>query len=70
MSFWTEDRDEVLFFGRILHEAGILDEAVIEVFYYFEKPEKWTPEHRIWYLHGKPGPDDHQWEAFVEEAQR
>jgi hypothetical protein len=50
---WIERPGLVLAFGRIL--AAYYEWEVSDVFYYFEKPWKWTPEHERWRALGMPG---------------
>lgn len=40
-------------FGRVLHCAGMLSN-IGDVFYYLEKPWKWSPEHTRWLALGRP----------------
>lgn len=58
---WYADADEVLRFAKVLHEAGLLNEAIE----YFERPDRWTPEHERWVAAGRPGicGDDERWVA-------
>jgi hypothetical protein len=49
---WIERPGLVLLFGRIL--AAYYDWETRDVFYYFEKPWKWTPEYERWIALGCP----------------
>jgi hypothetical protein len=67
-SAWTSDAAEVLAFGRVLADAGWLND-VEETFYYIENPWRWNGEHRLWneqYERAEAG-KSRLWDAFREE---
>lgn len=62
---WYEDRSEVVSFGRVYHELeGFGD--VSDIFYYFEKPHKWTHEYERWVALGRPTADQVELEQIDE----
>lgn len=50
---WFTDAGEALDFARALHLVGAFAD-VDAVLYYFEKPYKWTEEHKDWVLADRP----------------
>ena len=50
---WYEDRGELVGFGRVYNELGGFGD-LDDVFYFFEKPYKWTDEHARWVALGRP----------------
>lgn len=61
---WYDSREWTYTFGRLLWTAGVLME-VEDVFYYFEKPWKWTTEHEAYVTAGRPHEDGPGWKEWL-----
>jgi DNA-binding transcriptional MocR family regulator len=50
---WYAELDQMNEFAHVLVESDLIVEPS-ELIYYYEKPWKWEPEHKIWRSRGKP----------------
>lgn len=53
-SQWFDDRAEIVAFGRAVLEELQTEWSASDALYLFEKPWKWTDEHRAWVAAGRP----------------
>jgi len=73
---WISQPDQVLAFGHVLAEAGVIDTAA-DAFCYIERPYKWDDLHDEWVRLGCPCPPEREWgmksdtcawESFIERV--
>jgi hypothetical protein len=67
---WFESISDLIEFGRVLVAIDSTP-TCNDLLYYFEKPEKWIPEHDVWITQGCPTTEDSvAWGAFVTAVEK
>lgn len=67
---WTTDLAELVAFASVAIDAALIEDTAKDMLYFFEKPQKWEPEHELWVNANRPVIGDDGWPFFCRQLDR